>query len=172
MRKRSVAALAGVTAAAFLLAACGSSSSGGSGASSSGGAAPFVGVILPDTASSARWENNDRPYLTEAFKAAGVKADIQNAQGDKAKFETIADAMLNEGVNVLMIVNLDSASVRPSRRRPPRRASRPSTTTASRWAAARRTTSRSTTWRSARPRAPGSSSACRPTARRRATSSS
>src|SRR5213079_2384302 len=32
----------------------------------------------------------------------------QNAQGDKSKFQSIADGMLNEGVNVLMIVNLDS----------------------------------------------------------------
>ena len=56
-----------------------------SGASSSGGAAPYVGVILPDTASSARWETNDRPYLEAAFKAAGVEYDIQNAQGDKAE---------------------------------------------------------------------------------------
>ncbi len=108
MRKRSVAALAGVTAAAFLLAACGSSSSGGAGATSSGGSKAYIGVILPDSASSARWETNDRPFLESAFKAAGVKYDIQNAQGDKAKFQTIADGMINEGVNVLMIVNLDS----------------------------------------------------------------
>ena len=64
MRKRTVAALAGVTAAAFLLAACGSSSSGGANASSSGGGnKAYVGVILPDSASSARWETDDRPYL-------------------------------------------------------------------------------------------------------------
>jgi D-xylose transport system substrate-binding protein len=109
MRKRNLFAFAGVTAAALLLAACGSSSSGGAGASSSGAKA-YVGVILPDTASSKRWEANDRPYLEAAFKAAGVKYDIQNAQGDKTKFQSIADGMLNEGVNVLMIVNLDSGT--------------------------------------------------------------
>ena len=65
-------------------------------------------MILPDTASSARWENADRPFLGEAFKAAGVESDIQNANGDKAKFATIADQMLNSGANVLLIVNLDS----------------------------------------------------------------
>ena len=59
-------------------------------------------MILPDTASSARWEGADRPLLTEAFTAAGVDADIQNANGDKAKFATIADQMLNEGANVLL----------------------------------------------------------------------
>jgi D-xylose transport system substrate-binding protein len=95
------------------VAACGSddSSSGGSAKSTSTPASKaYVGVILPDTQSSARWENADRPFLSKAFQAAGVKSDIQNANGDKAKFATIADQMLNEGVNVLLIVNLDSPS--------------------------------------------------------------
>ena len=35
-----------------------------------------------------------RKYLEEAFEAAGVEYDIQNAQGDKAKFATIADQMI------------------------------------------------------------------------------
>lgn len=67
-----------------------------------------VGVILPDSASSARWETADRPFLEEAFEAAGVEYDIQNAQGDTAQFQTIAEGMINAGVDVLMIVNLDS----------------------------------------------------------------
>ncbi len=109
MRKRSLFVVAGATAAGLLLAACGSSSGGSAGTSSSGASTKaYVGVILPDTASSKRWENNDRPYLEAAFKAAGVKYDIQNAQNDKAKWQTIADGMLNEGVNVLLLVNLDS----------------------------------------------------------------
>ena len=69
-----------------------------------------VGVILPDSASSPRWETDDRPLLAAAFKAAGVTYDIQNALGDKTKFATIAQAMLTEGVKVLVLVNLDSPS--------------------------------------------------------------
>ena len=69
-----------------------------------------VGVILPDTASSVRWETADKPLLAAAFKAAGITADIQNANGDKAKFGTIADAMLTEGVKVLIMAGLDSPS--------------------------------------------------------------
>src|SRR4051812_13417284 len=94
------------------VAACGSddSSSGGGGGTATPAAKQKVGVILPDTQSSARWENADRVYLGDAFKAAGVESDIQNANGDKAKFSTIADQMLNEGVNALLIVNLDSPS--------------------------------------------------------------
>ena len=63
-----------------------------------------------DSKSSARWETADRKYLEEAFKAAGVEYDIQNAQGDKTAFQTIADQMITNGVTVLMIVNLDSGT--------------------------------------------------------------
>ena len=101
-----------VATAAIVVAGCGSDSpsSGGANATSTPAAKkPKVGVILPDTASSARWEGADRPLLTKAFADAGVDADIQNANGDKAKFATIADQMLNEGVNALLIVNLDFA---------------------------------------------------------------
>src|SRR3954454_330206 len=116
MKHRALVACAVTVALGFTVAACGSddnSSSGSTGAKSTATAAAKkakVGVILPDTASSARWEGADRPLLTQAFKDAGVDADIQNANGDKAKFGTIADQMLNEGVNALVIVNLDSPS--------------------------------------------------------------
>ncbi|MTD15815.1 substrate-binding domain-containing protein [Nakamurella sp. YIM 132087] len=69
-----------------------------------------IGVILPDTKSSARWEAADRPALEAAFKAAGVEYDIQNANGDKAAMQTIADQMITSGVTVLAIVNLDNES--------------------------------------------------------------
>ena len=71
---------------------------------------PKIGVILPDSKSSARWETADRKYLEAAFKAAGVEYDIQNAQDDKTPFQTIADQMITNGVTVLMIVNLDTGT--------------------------------------------------------------
>jgi D-xylose transport system substrate-binding protein len=74
------------------------------------GAGGTIGVILPDSASSARWETADRPFLTEAIEAAGFEADIQNAEGDPQQMATIADGMIAAGVKALMIVNLDSAS--------------------------------------------------------------
>src|SRR4051794_435860 len=122
MRRRSSRSLPVVCMTAAVLAlgvaACGSddtpsTSSGGGDATATATKAATkakVGVILPDAASSARWETADRKYLGEAFKAAGVDSDIQNANGDKAKFATIADQMLNGGANVLLIVNLDSPS--------------------------------------------------------------
>jgi D-xylose transport system substrate-binding protein len=109
-RRRIIGVVAGLSAAAITLAGCGSSSDDTGASTGSGSSAPAgkVGVILPDSASSARWETADRPFLEEAFKGAGVQYDIQNANGDKAKFQTIADGMLAGGVSVLMIVNLDS----------------------------------------------------------------
>lgn len=87
------------------VAACGDDSS-----SEAGGKKPKIGVILPDSSSSSRWETADRKYLEAAFAAAGVDYAIRNAQGDKAQFQTLADQMITEGVNVLMIVNLDSGT--------------------------------------------------------------
>jgi D-xylose transport system substrate-binding protein len=82
----------------------------GGGGEGGGQAAGKIGVILPDTASSARWESADRPLLAQAFEEAGVEYDIQNAQGDAQRMATIAEQMITQGVTVLAITNLDSAS--------------------------------------------------------------
>ncbi|MGK5685475.1 sugar ABC transporter substrate-binding protein [Actinoplanes sp. URMC 104] len=88
------------------------SSGGGSGNSGGGGGGgkARVGVILPDTESSARWGNDDPKYLKAAFAEANVPVEIQNAEGDRARFQQIGDSMLNSGVKVLIIANLDAAS--------------------------------------------------------------
>ena len=93
-------------AATLSLAACGSDDGGSDGGSSEG----KIGVILPDTKSSVRWESADRPALEAAFEDAGVDYTIQNAEGDAEKMATIADGMIADGVTVLAIVNLDSDS--------------------------------------------------------------
>ncbi|NUT58480.1 MAG: substrate-binding domain-containing protein [Agromyces sp.] len=102
----SVAAVAGVSA--LLLAAC---SSGGSGGETEGGgeAATRACVILPDAASSPRWENFDRKYLEEGLDAAGFESDIQNAQGDVNKYATIADQQLSQGCGVMLLVDYNGA---------------------------------------------------------------
>jgi D-xylose transport system substrate-binding protein len=107
MRKNLLTATTALAASSLLFAGCSSNNSSPSGSSA---AKPKIGVILPDSKSSARWETADRPYLEAAFKAAGVDYDIQNAQGDATQFQTIADQMLTSGVTVLMIVNLNSGS--------------------------------------------------------------
>jgi D-xylose transport system substrate-binding protein len=69
-----------------------------------------VGVLLPDTKSSVRWQTQDAPALAKAFKAAGLKASIVNAQNSAQTQKTQADAAIANGAKVLLLVNLDSAS--------------------------------------------------------------
>lgn len=69
-----------------------------------------VGVILPDTTSSTRYETYDAPLLTEALTAAGLTPDVQNAQGDINKFTSLAQNMIGAGSKVLIIDSIDAAS--------------------------------------------------------------
>ncbi|MBX7448294.1 substrate-binding domain-containing protein [Mycolicibacterium sp. 3033] len=103
-----LSALLATTVVAATLSACSSSGSGGD--NNAQGGAGKVGVILPDTKSSVRWESKDRPALEAAFKEAGVQYNIQNAEGSADQMATIADGMIADGVTVLAIVNLDSDS--------------------------------------------------------------
>jgi D-xylose transport system substrate-binding protein len=99
-----------VTTAVVGLTLSGCSSSSDSGSGSGEGGSGKIGVILPDTKSSVRWESKDRPALEAAFKEAGVEYTIQNAEGSADQMATIADGMIADGVTVLAIVNLDSDS--------------------------------------------------------------
>jgi len=108
MRKGILSLTALSAAAALTLAACGDDS--GDSKSGAGSAKGKVGVILPDTVSSTRWESFDRPYLEQAFKAAGVQYDIQNAEGSTQRFQTIADQMITSGATALVVTGLDSNS--------------------------------------------------------------
>jgi D-xylose transport system substrate-binding protein len=72
-----------------------------------------VGVLLPDTTTSARYERFDRPYLTKAFQAAGLSANdfkIDNAQGSASTMQTQAEADITEGASVLLVDAIDSGS--------------------------------------------------------------
>ncbi len=90
-----------------------SPSAGGeaSGSASGGSAGKRACIILPDAASSSRWENGDRPQLEQAFKAQGVETDIQNAQNDTSKYATIAQQQLTKGCAVMLLVDLNKAGV-------------------------------------------------------------
>jgi len=119
MRKAAIGVIAVGVASAMVLGACSSSKSNNSGStgsttpsagnSSSSGKAE-VGVILPDTTSSVRYTLFDAPLLNKAFQTAGIKADVQNAGGSTAKFASIAQSMIGEGVQVLIIDSLDPTS--------------------------------------------------------------
>ncbi len=109
MKRKHSLVLVPLLGAAMALAACGSDSES-PGDQAEGETSGKVGVILPDTESSVRWESADRPALEAAFEEAGVDYDIQNAEGDAERMTQIADTMIGEGVTVLAIVNLDSES--------------------------------------------------------------
>ena len=113
MKKSSILAVVALTgAAAVMLAGCSSGGGNGNGGSTEGGgdAAGRACVILPDAASSPRWENFDRKYLQEGLEAAGFDADIQNAQGDVNKYSTIADQQLTQGCGVMLLVDYQGAA--------------------------------------------------------------
>ncbi len=112
MKKSSLLAAAALTGAtAMLLAGCaggggGTPTDGGDGTGEAGRAC----VILPDAASSPRWENFDRKYLQEGLEGAGFEVDIQNAQGDVNKYSTIADQQLTQGCGVMLLVDYQGAA--------------------------------------------------------------
>jgi D-xylose transport system substrate-binding protein len=72
-----------------------------------------IAVLLPDTQSSARYVSYDAPYLTQAFKAAGLSTSdfsVQNAQGSTNTMQTQAEAAITNGASVLLVDALDSGS--------------------------------------------------------------
>jgi len=102
MRKSSIISIVAVAAvSAFLLAGC----AGTTTTATKGRAC----VILPDAATSPRWETLDRPALQKALTDAGFEADIQNAQGDTAKYATIADQQLSKGCGVMLLTDFNGA---------------------------------------------------------------
>jgi D-xylose transport system substrate-binding protein len=73
----------------------------------------LIGVLLPDTTTSTRYVQYDKPLLTKAFEAAGLSADqfkIDNAQGSTTTMQTQAEADINAGATVLLIDPIDPAS--------------------------------------------------------------
>jgi D-xylose transport system substrate-binding protein len=101
--------------AAVGVAACGSDdndsgSTGGGSSTTAATKADKVAVLLPDTKSSVRWETQDRRYLADAFKKAGVPYTIVNAQGDPATQRSQADQALTNGAKVILLVDLDPGS--------------------------------------------------------------
>ncbi|MDQ1427605.1 MAG: D-xylose transport system substrate-binding protein [Acidimicrobiaceae bacterium] len=73
----------------------------------------LVGVLLPDSTTSARYESFDRPYLTKALQQAGLSASdikVDNAQGSASTMQTQAEADITQGASVLLVDALDSGS--------------------------------------------------------------
>ena len=69
-----------------------------------------VCVLLPDTQSSVRWQQFDKPLLTKAFNKAGVSALITNALGSATTQKSQAQTCLADGATVVIETSLDNGS--------------------------------------------------------------
>ena len=107
---RAVATLAVL---GLIAAGCGDDDDGG-GDEASGDGEGSIWVLLPDTASSDRWEKDDRRFFTEAFEAAGLQEDddftIVNAEGDASTQQSQAEQAIADGASVIVLTSLDTGS--------------------------------------------------------------
>jgi D-xylose transport system substrate-binding protein len=92
--------------AALVLAAAGCGGDDGGGGSGEGS----VWVLLPDSATSPRWESDDRRYFQQAFEEAGVDFNIVNAEGDAAQQQSQAEQAIADGASVILLVSNDTGS--------------------------------------------------------------
>ena len=70
-----------------------------------------IGILLPETTTSARYTSFDQPYLEQAFKEAGLTTDdymISNAQGSESTQLTQAQTAISEGATVLVFDPISS----------------------------------------------------------------
>ena len=105
---RMAVAMTGVAATLVAgLAGCGNnnSSSGSTAATNT-----KVGILLPDTASSPRWVSADPTELKKQCTAHQLTCLIDNANGSATTQQSQAQALINSGVGVLLVVNLDPGS--------------------------------------------------------------
>jgi D-xylose transport system substrate-binding protein len=102
---------------AFTAAGCGGDDEGDGGEAATGGgdgeAAGGEGsiwVLLPDSATSPRWESDDRRFFDQAFSEAGVDFNIVNAEGDAAQQQSQAEQAIADGASVIVLVSIDTGS--------------------------------------------------------------
>src|SRR5215470_17301621 len=111
---RRVFTLAAVAALAVAgVAACSSSknnSGGGGGGSTAAPQNNKVGILLPDTASSPRWVSADPNELQAQCIQYKLNCIVDNANGSAQQMQTQAQAMINAGVGVILITDLDPDS--------------------------------------------------------------
>jgi D-xylose transport system substrate-binding protein len=113
-RWRLVAMLA-VFALAAVAAGCGGDDESASGTGTAGGTGGGacdkpIWVLLPDSASSPRWESDDRPYFDKAFTDAGIEHTIVNAEGDAATQQSQAEQAIAAGAGVIVLTSIDTGS--------------------------------------------------------------
>jgi D-xylose transport system substrate-binding protein len=91
-----------VAALVLLAAGCGGDDEGSGDGS--------VWVLLPDSATSPRWESDDRRFFEQAFTEADVEFNIVNAEGDAAQQQSQAEQAIADGASVILLVSIDTGS--------------------------------------------------------------
>jgi len=113
-KRKARISIALVAVFGLIAAACGDD--GGGDEPSASGAAPggSIWVLLPDSATSPRWEGEDRPALKAALEAEGlVEGDdftIVNAEGDAATQQSQAEQAIADGAAAIILASVDTAS--------------------------------------------------------------
>ena len=69
-----------------------------------------IWVLLPDSATSPRWETDDRRFFEEVFDEAGVDYTIVNAEGDAATQQSQTEQAIADGASVILLVSNDTGS--------------------------------------------------------------
>jgi|RhiMetdeSRZDD1v2_1073273.scaffolds.fasta_scaffold168700_3 D-xylose transport system substrate-binding protein len=113
--KRLWRVLATLLVFGLVAAACGGDDDDDGGSQASGdNEGGSIWVLLPDTASSDRWEKDDRKFFGEAFDAAGLSEDsdyhIVNAEGDASTQQSQAEQAIADGASVIVLTSLDTGS--------------------------------------------------------------
>jgi D-xylose transport system substrate-binding protein len=97
----------------LVAAACGGDDEGGGG-DGGGGGEGSIWVLLPDTESSTRWEEDDRRFFSEKFTEAGLAEGedftIVNAEGDAATQQSQAEQAIADGASVIVLTSIDTGS--------------------------------------------------------------
>ncbi|MFH8383883.1 sugar ABC transporter substrate-binding protein [Kitasatospora sp. NPDC018058] len=109
--RRALVSAAGLALALSLTAACGKAG-GDKKDSASGGDTTSIGLLLPENASSTRYESFDRPFIEAKVKAlcAQCKVLYNNAEGSAAKQKQQFDTLLAQGVKVIILDAFDAKS--------------------------------------------------------------
>ena len=123
MNKRARSIVIGIAAFSLIAAACGDddddsgsddTTADTEAATDGGGGEGSIWVLLPDSATSDRWEKDDRRFFQQAFEEAGLSEgddfSIVNAEGDAATQISQAEQAIGDDASVIVLTSNDSGS--------------------------------------------------------------
>jgi D-xylose transport system substrate-binding protein len=111
MMRRAVIGTAAVSMA-LSMAACGKAGSDTKSSDAKGGDTKSIGLLLPENASSTRYESFDKPFIEAKVKELCSDCNVKysNAEGSAAKQKQQFDTLIAQGVKVIILDAFDAAS--------------------------------------------------------------